>query len=67
MPQCWQDLARRNVQGRQDSRGEVYAIPARWGFTVVAYRRQEFRTFGLKPIQDWVDLLQPRLAGKVCC
>lgn len=34
----WQQLVRRDAQGRLDPRGEVWAAPYRWGATLVAYR-----------------------------
>ena len=34
----WQQLVRRDAQGRVDPRGEVWAAPYRWGATLVAYR-----------------------------
>ncbi|KAI7842702.1 hypothetical protein COHA_003633 [Chlorella ohadii] len=58
----WQQLVRRDAQGRLDPRGEVYAAPYRWGATLVAYRWDKLGRGG---VRDWRDLLQPALRGRV--
>eukprot|EP00892_Ulva_mutabilis_P001323 jgi/Ulvmu1/11191/UM072_0027.1 len=65
MAPCWKEVFTRNSAGLLDSHGDLYGVPARWGAMVIVYRPAEFQQFGLKPIQDWIDLLQPKLSGKV--
>lgn len=57
---------RRDPGGCLAARGSVWAVPHKWGLTVIAYRADLFRDNGLKAITDWHDLLQPKLARKVC-
>ncbi|XP_024038883.1 uncharacterized protein LOC112097728 isoform X2 [Citrus clementina] len=37
----------------------------RWGTTVIAYKKSKFRKHNLAPIEDWKDLWQPELAGRI--
>lgn len=59
----WQHLMRRDHQGRVDPHGAVYGCPYRWGCAVVAYRKDKLLHYGGRHIQDWGDLLQPKLKG----
>jgi hypothetical protein len=63
---AWQGLIRRDPGGRLADRGSVWGVPHKWSLTVIAYRADVFRDKGLKGITDWHDLLQPKLARKVC-
>jgi putative spermidine/putrescine transport system substrate-binding protein len=53
----WQQLVTVNNQ--------IWAAPYRWGSTVIIYRRDRFLQNGLVEPQDWKDLWQPALQGKV--
>lgn len=55
----------RDSSGLIDAHGDLYGVPARWGAMVIVYRPAEFQQHGLKPVKDWIDLLQPRLSRKV--
>jgi putative spermidine/putrescine transport system substrate-binding protein len=61
----WKQLVRRNAQGQLDPAGAVWGLPYRWGATVIVYRRDLFEQQGLRPPQDWSDLLQPQLQGRI--
>jgi putative spermidine/putrescine transport system substrate-binding protein len=60
----WQRLVKRDRQGRLSETGEVWGAPYRWGATVIAYRKAEFRKLGWTPT-DWGDLWRPELQGKI--
>lgn len=66
MAPCWKHALTRDSSGLVDAKGDLYGVPAQWGAMVIVYRPSEFQQFGLKPIQDWIDLLQPKLSRKVC-
>ncbi len=61
----WKQLVSRNVQGQPDPTGLIWGAPYRWGATVIAYRRDLFEAHGLPLPQDWGDLLQPALKGRI--
>ncbi|KAI3429510.1 hypothetical protein D9Q98_005599 [Chlorella vulgaris] len=64
----WQQLVCRDRKGLMDARGEVWAVPYRWGATLVAYRKDKLGradSSGGVAIRDWADLLQPQLRGRV--
>lgn len=56
----WQQLVRRDRQGKLSESGELWAAPYRWGHLMIAYRKPEFENLGWQP-QDWVDLWRPDL------
>ena len=60
----WQKLVKRNAQGEIDVRGKIYGAPYRWGNTIIAYRRDKFRTLGWTPT-DWQDLWNTELQGRI--
>jgi putative spermidine/putrescine transport system substrate-binding protein len=64
LPPQWQKLARRNRQGLPSETGEIWGAPYRWGATVLAYRKDEFRRLGWTP-SDWADLWRPELQNKI--
>ncbi|NMG05353.1 extracellular solute-binding protein [Brasilonema sp. UFV-L1] len=55
LSQKWQDLVRRDDKGLVSSKGKVWAVPYRWGATVMIYRRDKFQQLGWTP-KDWDDL-----------
>ncbi|KAL3137083.1 hypothetical protein ABBQ32_006668 [Trebouxia sp. C0010 RCD-2024] len=61
----WRHLVTRNSSGESDSGGQVWAVPYRWGCTLVAYNREYLCKRGGVAIRDWSDLLQPRLRGRL--
>ncbi|XP_042505943.1 spermidine-binding periplasmic protein SpuE isoform X2 [Macadamia integrifolia] len=61
----WKVYLRRNNNGELYSRGEIWAVPYRWGSMVIAYKKSKFQKHNLAPIEDWRDLWRPELAGKI--
>jgi len=50
--------------------GNIYAAPYRWGNTAIAYRKDKFQEFNKGKskklvINDWADLWNPELTGKI--
>ncbi len=64
LPSRWQELVRRNQQGHLDAQGKVWAAPYRWGYTVIAYNRDKFKSLGWKP-SDWSDLWREELRDRI--
>lgn len=65
IPARWQELVTRNQQGQLDKKGEVWGAPYRWGSTVIVYRRDKFKSLGLKEPTDWEDLWREELRDRV--
>uniref|UniRef100_A0A7N1A0H5 Uncharacterized protein n=1 Tax=Kalanchoe fedtschenkoi TaxID=63787 RepID=A0A7N1A0H5_KALFE len=61
----WKIFLRRNNEGAIDSEGKIWAAPYRWGSMVIAYKKTKFQKHKLKPIEDWEDLWQPGLRGRI--
>ncbi len=61
----WQTLVTRNQQGQPDPKGQVWAVPYRFGSTVIAYRQDIFKDRGLQPPEDWKDLWRPELRRQI--
>ncbi|NMG22460.1 extracellular solute-binding protein [Brasilonema bromeliae] len=64
LPKKWQELVTRNDKGLVDSKGNVWAVPYRWGSTVIIYRRDKFQELGWTP-KDWSDLWNEKLQGRI--
>jgi putative spermidine/putrescine transport system substrate-binding protein len=64
LPQEWQQLVRRNQEGKPDNQGKVWAAPYRWGSTMIVYRRDKFEKLGWQP-QDWDDLWRDELRDRI--
>ncbi|MEB3279146.1 MAG: extracellular solute-binding protein [Lyngbya sp.] len=63
LPKQWQALVTRNRQGELDPQGQVWAAPYRWGTTVIAYRRDQFKSLGWTP-KDWGDLWREEIRDR---
>lgn len=61
----WKVYLRRNCEGIIDPSGEIWAAPYRWGCLVIAYKKSKFQKNKLAPIEDWADLWQPKLTGRI--
>jgi len=61
----WQELVRRNEQGKPDPKGKIWGAPYRWGTTMIAYRRDKFQDLGLQPPKDWSDLWRKDLSDRI--
>lgn len=64
LPERWQLLGQRNDQGIPDQAGKTWAIPYRWGPTMIIYRKQAFAELGWEPT-DWDDLWRPELQQRI--
>lgn len=64
LPKQWQELVTRNDSGEVDAGGKVWAVPYRWGSTVIVYRRDKFKELGWTPT-DWSDLWRSELLGRI--
>ncbi|ARV62598.1 polyamine ABC transporter substrate-binding protein [Nostocales cyanobacterium HT-58-2] len=64
LPKRWQELVTRNDKGQVDPKGNVWAVPYRWGSTVIIYRRDKFQELGWTP-KDWSDLWRNELQGRI--
>ncbi len=60
----WQRMVKRDRQGQLSATGQIWGAPYRWGATVIAYRKDEFRRLGWTPT-DWSDLWRPELKDKI--
>lgn len=63
-PIAWQALVQRDRQGKLDPKGEIWAVPYRWGSTAIAYRTDKLEELGWTP-KDWSDLWNPQLQGRI--
>ncbi|WLT37935.1 extracellular solute-binding protein [Synechocystis sp. B12] len=64
LPPRWQLLGQRNDQGLPDQSGKIWAVPYRWGPTMIIYRQQPFADLGWQPT-DWSDLWRPELRQRI--
>jgi putative spermidine/putrescine transport system substrate-binding protein len=64
LPKKWQELVTRNEKGLVDPKGNVWAVPYRWGSTVIIYRQDKFQELGWTP-KDWGDLWNEKLQGRI--
>ena len=60
----WQQLVKRNSRGELDEKGAIWGAPYRWGSTMLAYRRDKFKSLGWKP-SDWQDLWREELRDRI--
>lgn len=64
LPQRWQELVTRNDQGEKDPQGKVWAAPYRWGYTMIVYNRDKFKSLGWQP-KDWDVLWREELRDRI--
>ena len=64
LPPRWQELVKRDDQGKLNQKGLVWGAPYRWGTTVIAYNQDKFKELGWTP-KDWSDLWRPELRGRI--
>ncbi|AFZ11828.1 extracellular solute-binding protein family 1 [Crinalium epipsammum PCC 9333] len=64
MPKQWQELVQRNEQGQLDAAGKIWGAPYRWGSTVIAYRKDKFKSLGWTPT-NWSDLWREECKGRI--
>lgn len=64
LPSRWQELVRRSDRGFPDAQGQVWAAPYRWGYTVIAYNQDKFKSLNWTP-KDWGDLWREELRDRI--
>ncbi|MDJ0534680.1 MAG: extracellular solute-binding protein [Xenococcaceae cyanobacterium MO_207.B15] len=64
LPSLWQQLVKRDSQGKLSNNGEIYGAPYRWGNTVIVYRKDKFQDLDWTP-QDWDDLWREDLRDRI--
>lgn len=64
LPQRWQAVGQRDDRGFPDPQGKIWAVPYRWGTTVIAYRQDQCQQWGWEP-QDWGDLWREEVRGRL--
>lgn len=64
LPPEYEKLVKRDQTGQLDNSGKVWGAPYRWGATVIAYRRDKFKTLGWTP-NDWSDLWRESLRDRI--
>ena len=64
LPDEWKRIVTRNTKGEIDPSGQIWGIPYRWGYTMIAYREDEFKKLGWSPT-DWGDLWRPEIRDKI--
>ena len=64
LPLIWQQLVKRDSQGKPSNNGEIYGAPYRWGNTVIVYRQDKFKSLDWVP-QDWNDLWREELRDRI--
>ncbi|MCA1903822.1 MAG: extracellular solute-binding protein [Cyanobacteria bacterium KgW148] len=57
IPDLWRSVGTIN--------SNLYAIPYRWGATVIVYNQKKFAKNNIPPIQTWQDLWHPQLKRKI--
>lgn len=60
----WQNLVKRDRNGKLAEGGEVWGAPYRWGNTMIVYRRDKFKQLGWEPT-DWQDLWHEDLRDRI--
>ena len=60
LPASCQQLVKRDLNGKLDEKGSIWAAPYRWGTTIIAYRADKFKKLGWTPT-DWSDLWREEL------
>jgi len=64
MPEFWRNVGRRDGEGFPSATGQLWAVPYRWGSTVIAYRQDQTQQWGWEP-QDWDDLWREEVRDRL--
>jgi putative spermidine/putrescine transport system substrate-binding protein len=64
LPPSWQEIVQRDTTGKLSLSGQIWGAPYRWGTTMIAYRKDKFKSLGWQP-KDWSDLWRPELKGRI--
>jgi putative spermidine/putrescine transport system substrate-binding protein len=60
----WIELIKRDEQGNPNSQGQIWAVPYRWGNTVIIYNRDKFKNLNWLP-SDWSDLWRLEMRSRI--
>ncbi len=61
----WREIARRDERGNSSPSGQIWGVPYSWGTTVIIYRKDRLAAENIPIPQDWADLWQPKLNGRI--
>jgi putative spermidine/putrescine transport system substrate-binding protein len=61
----WHEVVQRDHRGVNNSNGQVWGVPYRWGTTVILYRRDKFVENNIPVPTDWTDLWNPKLRQRI--
>jgi putative spermidine/putrescine transport system substrate-binding protein len=61
----WREIAQRDERGNSSSSGQIWGVPYSWGTTVIIYRKDRLAAEQIAIPQDWADLWQPKLNGRI--
>jgi putative spermidine/putrescine transport system substrate-binding protein len=64
IPQEFQNLTKRNEEGKLDNNGKIWGAAYRWGCVMIAYRNDKFASLGWQP-QDWQDLWRQDITRQI--
>lgn len=64
LPPSWQEIVQRDATGKLSLTGQIWGAPYRWGTTMIAYRKDKFKSLGWEPT-DWSDLWRPELNNRI--
>ena len=62
LPEPWQRLLRRDLQGQSTARGDLWGVPYRTQGLMMAYQKPMFKH---KAVVKWADLWRPELEGRI--
>jgi putative spermidine/putrescine transport system substrate-binding protein len=61
----WHEVAQRDDKGVNNSNGQIWGVPYRWGTTVILYRHDKFTENNIPVPKDWADLWNPQLKQRI--
>lgn len=64
LPELWQNIVKRDRQGKLDKNGQIWGAPYRWGCTAIVYRKDKFEKLGWTP-EDWRDLWREEIRDRI--
>lgn len=61
----WHEVAQRDDKGVNNSNGQIWGVPYRWGTTVILYRHDKLTENNIPVPKDWADLWNPQLKQRI--